>query len=64
VTFISIQLVIICVVLLRHTYETHPDLPLKFGCDIDAPNEGLPWVRVEVDSALYDCCDLLCLCFK
>jgi hypothetical protein len=33
VTFISIHLVIICVVLLWHTYETHPGLPLKSGCD-------------------------------
>jgi hypothetical protein len=34
VTFISIHLVIICVVLLCRTYETHPGLPLKSGCDI------------------------------
>jgi hypothetical protein len=33
VTFISIHLVIICVVLLWRTYATHPGLPLKFGCD-------------------------------
>jgi hypothetical protein len=33
VTFISIHLVIIYVVLLWRTYETHPALPLKSGCD-------------------------------
>jgi hypothetical protein len=33
VTFISIHLVIVCVVLLWSTYEMHPGLPLKFGCD-------------------------------
>jgi phosphoglycerol transferase MdoB-like AlkP superfamily enzyme len=33
VTFISIHLVIIFVVLLWRTYETHPSLPLKSGCD-------------------------------
>jgi hypothetical protein len=31
VKFISIHLVIIYVVLLWHTYETHPSLPLKLG---------------------------------
>jgi hypothetical protein len=33
VTFISIHFVIVCVVLLWHTYEMHPGLPLKSGCD-------------------------------
>jgi hypothetical protein len=33
VRFIYIHLVIICVVLLWHTYETHLGLPLKFRCD-------------------------------
>jgi hypothetical protein len=33
VTFISIHLVIICVVLVWRTYETHPALPIKSGCD-------------------------------
>jgi TM2 domain-containing membrane protein YozV len=33
VTFISIHFVIICVVLLWRTYETHPTLYLKSGCD-------------------------------
>jgi hypothetical protein len=33
VTFISIHLVIICVVLLWRTYEMHLTLPLKSGCD-------------------------------
>jgi hypothetical protein len=34
VTFISIHSVIICVVLHWRTYETHPTLSLKSGCDI------------------------------
>jgi hypothetical protein len=33
VTFISIHFVIIYVVLLWRTYETHPALSLKSGCD-------------------------------
>jgi hypothetical protein len=33
VTFISIHFVIICVVLLWRTYETHSALSLKSGCD-------------------------------
>jgi hypothetical protein len=33
VAFISIHLVIICVVLLWRTYETHPALSLKSRCD-------------------------------
>jgi hypothetical protein len=33
VTFISIHSVIMCVVLPWHTYETHPALSLKSGCD-------------------------------
>jgi hypothetical protein len=33
VTFISIHFVIICDVLLWHTYETHPALSLKSVCD-------------------------------
>jgi hypothetical protein len=33
VTFISIHFVIICVVLLWRTYETHLTLSLKSGCD-------------------------------
>jgi hypothetical protein len=37
VTFISIHLVIIFVVLLWRTYETHAALPLKSGCDILHP---------------------------
>jgi hypothetical protein len=36
VTFISIHLVIIGVVLLWRTYEMHPGLPLKSGCDTTA----------------------------
>jgi hypothetical protein len=34
VTFISIHFVIICDVLLWRTYETHPALSLKSGCDL------------------------------
>jgi hypothetical protein len=33
VTFISIRFVIICDILLWRTYETHPTLSLKSGCD-------------------------------
>jgi hypothetical protein len=33
VTFISIHFVIICDVLLWRTYEMHPTLSLKSGCD-------------------------------
>jgi hypothetical protein len=33
-TFISMHSVIMCVVLPWRTYEMHPDLSLKFGCDI------------------------------
>jgi hypothetical protein len=33
VTFISTHFLIICDVLLCRTYETHPTLSLKFGCD-------------------------------
>jgi hypothetical protein len=33
VTFISIHFVIICDILLWRTYQTHPTLPLKSGCD-------------------------------
>jgi hypothetical protein len=33
VTFISIHYVIICDVLIWRTYETHPALSLKSGCD-------------------------------
>jgi hypothetical protein len=33
VTFISIHFVIICDVLFWRTYETHPALSLKSGCD-------------------------------
>jgi hypothetical protein len=59
VTFISIHFVIICDVLLWRTYETHPTLSLKSGCDnllADIPphvfmKQGLPfrlwWVQVR-----------------
>jgi hypothetical protein len=33
VTFIFIHFVIMCDVLLWRTYETHPALSFKFGCD-------------------------------
>jgi hypothetical protein len=39
-TFISINFVIICDVLLWRTYETHSALSLKSGCD-----SGHPWER-------------------
>jgi hypothetical protein len=42
VTFISIHLVIVCVVLLWHTYETHPGLLLKSGCDTNCIISKLP----------------------
>jgi hypothetical protein len=32
-TFISMHYVIMCVVLPWRTYEMHPALSLKFGCD-------------------------------
>jgi hypothetical protein len=48
VTFISIHFVIICVVLLWRTYETHLALSLKSGCDTFATQvttiEGIPVV--------------------
>jgi hypothetical protein len=37
VTFISIHFVIIFDVLLWHTYETHPTLSFKSGCDTFVP---------------------------
>jgi hypothetical protein len=40
VTFISIHFVIICDVLLWRTYETHPALSLKFGCDKVQPRSA------------------------
>jgi hypothetical protein len=32
-TFISMHSIIMCVVLFWRTYEMHPALSLKFGCD-------------------------------
>jgi hypothetical protein len=46
VTFISIHFVIICDVLLWRTYETHPTLSLKFGCDRVHVNVGSAIVAV------------------
>jgi hypothetical protein len=49
VTFISIQFVIIFDVLLWRTYETHPALSFKSGCDI-APHRSCtcpPWAIKE-----------------
>jgi hypothetical protein len=40
-TFISIHFVIICDVLLWRTYEMHPALSLKSGCDTKAFEEIL-----------------------
>ena len=37
-TFISMHSVIICVVLPWRTYEMHPALSLKSGCDTGSPN--------------------------
>jgi hypothetical protein len=39
VIFISIYSVIMCVVLLWRTYEMHPSLFLKSGCDITPSKE-------------------------
>jgi hypothetical protein len=55
VTFISIHFVIICNVLLWRTYETHPALSLKFGCDITpyVATQGLhtgPWRSTSRDA--------------
>jgi hypothetical protein len=52
VTFISIHFVIICDVLLWRTYETHPALPLKSGCDtawegIWAGGRGVEWAETK-----------------
>jgi hypothetical protein len=45
VTFISIYFIIICDVLLWRTYEMHPALPLKSGCDIVVPSRSpSPWL--------------------
>jgi hypothetical protein len=43
-TFISIHFVIICDVLLWRTYETHPALSLKSGCD----REERMWSSAEM----------------
>jgi hypothetical protein len=51
VTFISIHLVIICVVLLWHTYETHPALPLKSGCDRSGFRRNVECVGRNLDRA-------------
>jgi ribonuclease HI len=40
VTFISMHFVIICDVLLWRTYETHPALSLKFGCERNREASG------------------------
>jgi hypothetical protein len=40
VIFISIHWVIVCVGLLWRTYEMHPGLPLKSGCD----RSGIRWM--------------------
>jgi hypothetical protein len=50
VTFISIHLVIVCVVLLWHTYETHPGLLLKSVCDTNCIIAKLPSWRNFVAS--------------
>jgi hypothetical protein len=40
-TFISIHYIIICVVISWRTYETHPTLSFKSGCDTSA------WEKVK-----------------
>jgi hypothetical protein len=45
-TFISIHLVIVCVVLLWRTYETHPGLPLKSRCDINNASSNIHAMRL------------------
>jgi hypothetical protein len=49
VTFISIHFVIICDVLLWRTYETHPALSLKSGCDSWVTNK-VSGVIIELQS--------------
>jgi hypothetical protein len=44
-TFISMHSVIICVVLPWRTYEMHPALSLKSGCDNELENEKLKFDR-------------------
>jgi hypothetical protein len=41
VTFFSIHSVIICLVLLWRTYETHPALSFKSGCDRSGIRENV-----------------------
>jgi hypothetical protein len=48
VTFISIHFVIICVVLLWHTYETHAVLSLKFECDMKKHKLNYPTHDLEL----------------
>jgi hypothetical protein len=48
VTFISIHLVIVFVVLLWRTYETHSGLPLKSECDRSGI-KGMLTVRRNLD---------------
>jgi hypothetical protein len=40
-TFISMHSVIMCVVLPWRTYEMHPDLSLKSGCDIQSAYQSM-----------------------
>ena len=47
VTFISMHSVIMCVVLPWRTYEMHPALFLKSGCDIDPFGYQIPKQGVE-----------------
>jgi hypothetical protein len=46
VTFISIHFFIICDVLLWRTYETHPALSLKSGCD---NRYAIPYVESKIN---------------
>jgi hypothetical protein len=49
VTFISIHFVIICDVLLWRTYETHPALSLKFGCDKPLQIPQWKWYEIGME---------------
>jgi hypothetical protein len=49
VTFISIHFVIICDVLLWRTYETHPALSLKFGCDKPLQIPQWKWYQIGME---------------
>jgi hypothetical protein len=47
VTFISVCFVIICVILLWRTYETHPALSVKSGCDMKGAPAAISALAVD-----------------